>query len=85
MGCCNGVATEAFLAYVTSSYRGMCKFSMQKNAFVERAGLLYRREMLAVSFDRFESHLFLVVGQLNSRGELCYSRIVYVERAHARI
>ena len=33
-----------------------------KNAFVERAGLLYTMEMLAVSFDRLESHLFLVVG-----------------------
>ena len=33
-----------------------------KNAFVERAGLLYSMEMLAVSFDRLESHLFLVAG-----------------------
>ena len=33
-----------------------------KNAFVERAGLLYMREVLAVSFDRLASHLFLVVG-----------------------
>ena len=34
-----------------------------KNAFVERAGLPYTREMLAVSFDRLASHLFLVVGR----------------------
>ena len=33
-----------------------------KNTFVERAGLPYTREMLAVSFDRLVSHLFLVVG-----------------------
>ena len=33
-----------------------------KNAFVERAGLLYSMEILAVSFDRLRSHLFLVVG-----------------------
>ena len=31
--------------------------------FVETAGLLYTREMLAVSFDRLVSHLFLVVGR----------------------
>ena len=40
----------------------MCKFSTKKS-FVERAGLLYTREMLAVSFDRLVSHLFLVVGR----------------------
>ena len=33
-----------------------------KNPFVERAGLPYIREMLAVSFDRLKSHLFLIVG-----------------------
>ena len=33
-----------------------------KNAFVERAGPPYTREMLVVSFDRLTSHLFLVVG-----------------------
>ena len=34
-----------------------------KNAFVERDGLLYTTEMLAVSFDGLKSHLFfLVVG-----------------------
>ena len=33
-----------------------------KNSFVERAGLLYTMEMLAVSFDRLVSHLVLVVG-----------------------
>ena len=33
-----------------------------KNAFMERAGLLHTREILAVSFDRLESHLFLVAG-----------------------
>ena len=36
-----------------------------KNAFVERASLLYTMKMLAVSFDRLESHLFLVVGHEN--------------------
>ena len=33
-----------------------------KNAFVDRAGLLYTMEMLAVSFDRLVNHFFLVVG-----------------------
>ena len=48
---------------MTSRYRGMCKIQHGKHAFVERACLLYTREMLAVSFDRLASQLFLVVGR----------------------
>ena len=39
------------------------QIQQRKNAFVERAGLLYTREMLAVSFDRLASHFVLVVGR----------------------
>ena len=52
------------------SILGLCDVTLPRNvqiheginAFLERAGLLYTREMLAVSFDRLVSHLVLVVG-----------------------
>ena len=48
------------------------------------AELLYTREMLAVSFDRLVSHLFLAVGR-EVHGESFQLRVLYVKGAHARI
>ena len=56
-----------------------------KNAFVERVGLPYTREMLAVSFDRLMSHLFLVVGHEIHGESFVIAHVLFVERAHARI
>ena len=52
---------EPFLAYVTSCYRGICKFNTEKRV-CGGAELRYTREMLAITFVRLVSHPFLVVG-----------------------
>ena len=49
---------EVFWAYVTSRYRGMCKFGTQKSVRGESWSAIFMREMLAVRFDRLASHLF---------------------------